>query len=107
MLQLRPLLLQLRELRLPLLERAVIAAPGEDSVRSGNGMAGEGADDDQRQRGKCRAANKLENALPTPHGAKESRRSHKCKQKEWFGGYCGEKLVDGRRQIFRTAPRDD
>ena len=94
MLELRSLLLELREFALPLLERVMIAAPGKDSVRSGNGMAGEGADDDQRQRGKCRAANKFENALPPPNAPKESRRSHKRKQKEWFGGYCGEKLVD-------------
>src|SRR5690554_7006582 len=49
-LELGPLLLELSEFRLPLLERMVIAAPGEDSVRAGNRIAGEGADDDQRQR---------------------------------------------------------
>ena len=79
MLELGLLLLELRKLNLPLLQSAVITAPGEDSVRPGNGVAGERADDDQRERRKRRPANKFENPLPTPHKLKESRESRKRK----------------------------
>jgi hypothetical protein len=42
-------------------------------------MAGEGADDDPRQRWNRRAPDELEYALPSPHDRKESRVSRKCK----------------------------
>ena len=66
MLELRTLLLDLRKLGLPLLQRAVIAAPGEDAVGPGDRMAGEGADDDHRQRRHRRPADQPENALRYP-----------------------------------------
>src|SRR5689334_18663790 len=45
MAQLRLLLFELRKFGLPLLERAMISAPGEDSVGSRDRMTREGADD--------------------------------------------------------------
>ena len=82
-LQLRLLLLELRQLGLPLMKSAMIAAPGEYAVRARDRMAGEGADDDQRQRGKRRAADQLEDALGLPSCIfKESRRNPERKRKE-------------------------
>src|SRR5205085_10528477 len=49
MLELRMLTLDLRKLGLPLLERMVIAAPGEDPVRPGDGVAGERPHDDHSE----------------------------------------------------------
>ena len=43
-------LVELRKLALALLQSTVIAAPGKDTVGSGDRMGREGPDDDQRQR---------------------------------------------------------
>src|SRR4051794_34722254 len=67
MAQLRALCLELREFNLALLQRAMVPSPGEDPVGPGDRVAGEGPDDDQRQRRRSRAANELKNAVPTPH----------------------------------------
>jgi hypothetical protein len=64
--QLRTLGLELRELRLALLKRPMVAAPREDSVGPGDRMAGKGPDDDQRQRRRRRPANELKDPVPTP-----------------------------------------
>jgi hypothetical protein len=45
----------------------MVSAPGEDSIRPGKGMAGEGADNDQRERGERRTADQFEDALSSPH----------------------------------------
>ena len=65
--KLHPLLFEPGEFDLTVLERAVIAAPGEQAVRPGDRMAGEGTDDDQRQRRHCDAPYKAEAALGSPH----------------------------------------
>jgi hypothetical protein len=57
-------------------------------------MPRERTDHDKRQRGKRRAPDQLENPLPSPHDVKESRASHEGKQKECFGGYLADKIVD-------------
>ena len=48
--QLGALCLELRQLGLAHVPGAMIAAPGEQAVGPGDRMAGEGADDEQRQR---------------------------------------------------------
>ena len=50
------LFLQLRKLGFALFEGAMITAPGEDSVRSGNRMTGERPNHDQRERRRRGAA---------------------------------------------------
>jgi hypothetical protein len=61
--ELRMLLLDLPKFGLPLLQSAVIAAPREDSVRAGDRMAGECADDDHRQGWHCHPADQPENTV--------------------------------------------
>ena len=59
--------LELGQFDLPLAKVAVIAAPGEQAVGPGDGMAGKGADDDQRQRRAHRAADQSDAfAAPRP-----------------------------------------
>ena len=67
MAQLRALGLELGQLGLALVQSAVIAAPGEQSVGPGDRIAGEIADDDQRQRGHRRAADQSQTACCPPH----------------------------------------
>src|SRR5690348_10662176 len=96
MLELGPLLLKLCKLRLPLLQGAMIAAPGENPVGPGDRVAGERPDDDQRKRRRRRATDQAQTSRSTPHDVmKESRRSPERKQKERFGGYFGDKLWIG------------
>ena len=66
MLELRTLPSRCAELRLTLLKRTMIAAPGENPVGAGDRMAGEGSDDDHRQRRHRRPANEPENAVRPP-----------------------------------------
>src|SRR5690348_14000187 len=106
MLELGPLLLKLCKLRLPLLQGAMIAAPGENSVGPGDRVAGERPDDDQRKRRRRRATDQAQTARSTPHDVmKESRRSPERKQKERFGGYFGDKVVDRDAGLSRQDPR--
>ena len=67
MLERRMLALDLRKLGLPLFERKVIAAPGEDPVWPGDGVAGESADDDHRQGRHRDPADQPEDTIRTPH----------------------------------------
>src|SRR5690348_16647936 len=107
MLELGPLLLKLCKLRLPLLQGAMIAAPGENSVGPGDRVAGERPDHDQRKRRRRRATDQAQTARSTPHDVmKESRSSPERKQKERFGGYSGDKVVDRRSSTEATAVRD-
>src|SRR6185312_2188933 len=66
-LELGSLLLNLGKLGLPLLELAMIAAPGEDPVFAGDRVTGEGADDKHRQRGHRGPADHGENSARSPH----------------------------------------
>ena len=66
-LELRFLLLELGEFGFALLQRPMITAPGEDSVRPGDGVARKRPDHDQRERRRRRAAYQLKDPLPSPH----------------------------------------
>ena len=73
---------KLRKLSLPLVERAVITAPGEQAIRTCDRMAGEGADDNDRQRRHRRPADQSQNAIcPLHDSSQESRRRHEGKNK--------------------------
>ncbi len=65
--QLCALLIEACELGLPVFERAMIATPGKDSVRSSNRMTGERTDNDERQRRHCCAADQSKAPRRTPH----------------------------------------
>src|SRR5688500_1804500 len=105
MLEPRALLLDLGELDLPLLERAMIATPGEDSIGSGDRMAGKGPDHDQRQRRQRRASDHRGNAAPLTHDSRESQGTRPCKRKVWNGGYSVEKTVDQSPRYAVIAAR--
>ena len=53
--QLSFFLLELREFRFPRDESPVITAPGKDSIGSGDRMSGEGSNDKESERRRCRA----------------------------------------------------
>jgi hypothetical protein len=79
MLELRPLLLDLRQFGLSLLKLAMLAAPREDSVRPRNCVPGESSDDNHRQGRHRHPADQRENAVRSPHDVQESRASHERK----------------------------
>ena len=81
MAQVVALVLELCELNLPLIEVAMITTPGKQSIWTGDGMAGEGADDRQRQRRHCRAADQSDASVScAPHGETESESGYGIKQ---------------------------
>ena len=68
---LRALLFQLRKLRLPFLERAMVAAPCKQSVRPGYRMTRECPDDQKSQRGQRRTADQSKAFRRIPHRENE------------------------------------
>ena len=66
-LQFGALLFDFAQLRLPLKQGAMIAAPRKNAVGAGNRMAGERADDDHRQGRHGDPANERENAVRSPN----------------------------------------
>ncbi len=70
--QLRALNLQPGELKPPLLKIMAIPAPGKKTIRSGDGVTSEIADNQQRQRGQGRATNDSQAAGAPVHASKES-----------------------------------
>ena len=59
--------LEPRQLRLPSLQVAVVSAPGEQTVRPGNSIAGEIADDDQCKRRPKSTADQTRNSIFSTH----------------------------------------
>ena len=82
-----PLRFELSEFNLPSLKVAIVAASGEQTVGTVNRIAGEIADDEQRQRRPHGPTDQSEAAIsPTHPEFTESRVSQRRKQKECFGG---------------------
>lgn len=67
MLELRALLLDLCELGLALMKRAMIASPGKDAIWPSDSMSSEGPNDDYGKGWHCNPADQRENAVRSPH----------------------------------------